>query len=46
MLAFWDVCKPSHKHEKQKTKEQKSLWGHKYGVLAQQIIRHQAEHIV
>ena len=46
MLAFWDVCKHSHEHEKQKTKEEKSLWGRKYGLLARQIIRKQGEYIV
>ena len=46
MLAFWDVCKNRHEHEKQKTKEEKSLWGCKYGLLARQIIRKQVEHIV
>ena len=46
MLAFWDVCKHSHEHEKQKTKEGKSLWGRKYGLLVRQIIRKQGEHIV
>ena len=46
MLAFWDVCKHSHEHKKQKAKEEKSLWGCKYGLLAQQIIRKQGEHIV
>ena len=46
MLTFWDVCKHNHEHEKQKTKEEKSLWGCKYGLLAQQIIRKQGEHIV
>ena len=29
-----------------KTKEEKSLWGRKYGLLAWQIIRKQGEHIV
>ena len=46
MLAFWNVCKHSHEHEKQKTKEEKSLWGRKYGLLARQIIRKQGEYIV
>ena len=46
MLAFWDVCKHIHEHKKQKTKEEKSLWGRKYGLLARQIIRKQGEHIV
>ena len=46
MLAFWDVCKHSHEHRKQKTKEEKSLWGRKHGLLAQQIITKQGEHIV
>ena len=45
MLAFWDVCKHSHEHQKQKTKEEKSLWGRKHGLLAQQIITKQGEHI-
>ena len=46
MLAFWDVCKHSHEHEKQKMKEGKSLSGRKYGLLVRQIIRKQGEHIV
>ena len=46
MLAFWDVCKHSHENEKQKMKEEKSLWGRKYGLLARQIIKKQGEHIV
>ena len=45
MLAIWDVCRHSHEHKKQKTKE-KSLWGRLYGLLARQIIRKQGEHIV
>ena len=36
----------SHEHEKQKTKEEKSLWFRKYGLLARQIIRKQGDHIV
>ena len=27
MLAFWNVCKHSHEHEKQKTKEEKKVYG-------------------
>ena len=46
MLAFCDVCKHSHEHKKEKTKEEKRLWGRKYGLLAWQIIRKHGEHIV
>ena len=46
MLAFWDVCKHYHEHEKQKRQKENSLWGRKYGLIARQIIKNQGEHIV